>query len=950
MTLPYWVKGAINLTLLLALMSLVTSATSASAGTGAIHTALDSAVRFDNRSFIINGERVLLLSGGVHYARVLPADWERVFTLAREMGLNTIQTYFMWNFHEHKRGNMTWSGRADLAAFVRAAAKAGLFVVLRIGPYICGEYYMGGIPIWMRDAGIKCDRCSDPVWEQEMGRIVGLAVEQVRPLLASNGGPIIMLQVENEYGGSDFPYLKWSVDMANKLTVGESVPWILCHDHAACAKINRDENTGEYDFKAICTINGFWMDEYTQNPGQPSPKWASDQYDNNPGQPLAWTEDQGWFDQWGKAQRVRESADQLYGVARHTAFGGSYHNHYMMTGGNNYGLQSGGEVVTAYAPDTVIDYLLLRKQPRYNYYTGFYKTLDSISAELLAHPVTSGSELPSNASSGSNSSSSSTPLPTSLLHCTDDDPAHIGRLDAAQQWHFLPSSTTMAGLSFFSSDGTDKQQQGQLQSVDNPHLCLDSQKSHLPPMVTPCAANKESQMWVLDTAATQIRSVSTGPCMRKGASGQCHYCLDDGSGTKLQLWDCKGPNDNMKENQYFYLDSKESGIFANASTDNCVTLQQSTQGGRLEVHEYGSAVFISNTATDTWLAGKYGDRTYVLRPHAVQIINATTGAVLYDTGAAVDPPIPQRGVEAHVRTSVPRTTPWSVYTEEVGAGTRTFTSVSGPHEQLNLTDNDSDYLWYTTSLPTGTKPGAAVSAQGGSESIVYPTVDAAAGKLHILSAAMGASNGGQIRDVQKGVHGKVTVGGKDVTQQAWTHSWFMLGEAKQIFTPGGVDRVSWSPLTPKAEQTALTWYRAAFDLPKQQQQQQQQQYNSSSSSSSSSDGDDVGDPQPPQIAYALDLKTMWKGQAYVNGFHLGRYYLLPGQCSGTCAPPIKNGHCYMHWKDCGKPTQYMYHVPTSVLKPTGNLVVLFEEAAAPNGTTRSLEGVQLVQLSEHPQM
>lgn len=77
---------------------------------------------------------------------------------------------------------------------------------------------------------------------------------------------------------------------------------------------------------------------------------------------------------------------------------------------------------------------------------------------------------------------------------------------------------------------------------------------------------------------------------------------------------------------------------------------------------------------------------------------------------------------------------------------------------------------------------------------------------------------------------------------------------------------------------------------------------------------------------------MWKGQAWVNGFNIGRYFLTPGQCSGACAPPIKSGHCYMHWKDCGKPTQTMYHVPTSILKQTGNLVTLFEETG---GSTRA---------------
>ena len=90
---------------------------------------------------------------------------------------------------------------------------------------------------------------------------------------------------------------------------------------------------------------------------------------------------------------------------------------------------------------------------------------------------------------------------------------------------------------------------------------------------------------------------------------------------------------------------------------------------------------------------------------------------------------------------------------------------------------------------------------------------------------------------------------------------------------------------------------------------------------------------------------MNKGVAYVNGFELGRYWLEPGSCHGACAPPIKNGLCYMHWKDCGKPTQTVYHIPGPVLKPKGNLIVLFEEAATE--APRDLSQVDLLALTAH---
>jgi hypothetical protein len=100
--------------------------------------------------------------------------------------------------------------------------------------------------------------------------------------------------------------------------------------------------------KSRQNTEGFWMDELLKENYQPSPKWLSDLHTGNPGQPWVWTEDQGWYDQWGVAKRVRDSRDQLYGIARFYARGGAYHNFYMLTGGNNYGKLSSNGVTTAY--------------------------------------------------------------------------------------------------------------------------------------------------------------------------------------------------------------------------------------------------------------------------------------------------------------------------------------------------------------------------------------------------------------------------------------------------------------------------------------------------------------------------------------------------------------------------------------------------------------------------
>ena len=174
-------------------------------------------------------------------------------------------------------------------------------------------------------------------------------------------------------------------------------------------------------------------------------------------------------------------------------------------------------------------------------------------------------------------------------------------------------------------------------------------------------------------------------------------------------------------------------------------------------------------------------------------------------------------------------------------------------------------------------------------------------------------------------------------ERRWRHAWGLAGETLLIFTAGGADKVPWTPLQVDP-MPPYVWLRAYFDLPVT-----------------------ARDATAALPSYALNLTTMTKGVAYVNGFNIGRYWLIPGVCSGECAPPIKSGHCYMHWRACDQPTQTLYHVPTEVLQRTRNMVVLFDEAAtapmddvaAPrafNNTplVRDPRDVSLVALYAHP--
>ena len=103
-------------------------------------------VSYDHRAITINGVRTMLISGVIHYPRSTPGKWPYLFQMAKKQGLNTIQSYVFWNIHEQKQGVLDFSGRANLSKFLQDAADAGLFVNLRVGPYVCAEWNYGGLP------------------------------------------------------------------------------------------------------------------------------------------------------------------------------------------------------------------------------------------------------------------------------------------------------------------------------------------------------------------------------------------------------------------------------------------------------------------------------------------------------------------------------------------------------------------------------------------------------------------------------------------------------------------------------------------------------------------------------------------------------------------------------------------------------------------------------------
>ena len=164
----------------------------------------------DGDHVVLNGKPFQVISGEMHYPRIPRAYWRDRFRMAKAMGLNTITTYVFWNEHEPNPGVYDFSGNRDVAEFVREAQQEGLYVILRPGPYVCAEWEFGGYPAWLlKDHGIVV-RSSDPKFMGPATRWIARLGKELAPLEIGKGGPIILTQVENEYGsyGDDHAYME----------------------------------------------------------------------------------------------------------------------------------------------------------------------------------------------------------------------------------------------------------------------------------------------------------------------------------------------------------------------------------------------------------------------------------------------------------------------------------------------------------------------------------------------------------------------------------------------------------------------------------------------------------------------------------------------------------------------------------------------------------------------
>lgn len=294
--------------------------------------------------FVLDGKPFKVLSGELHYERIPRAYWHARLKMAKAMGLNTIATYVFWNMHEPEPGHFDFTGNNDVAAFIRAAQEEGLYVILRTGPYSCAEWDLGGIPAWLlKDpASAAALRSNDPAFMVPAERWIDRLAKELASLQIGRGGPILMTQVENEYGnfGSDHAYM-------------EHLHQIFLHAGFTDSLLYTADNWRNIPKGSIPGLFA------ATNFGIGNHQGGMDALEKvRPNAPLFVSEYwPGWFDSWGHPHETRPIGPQIEDLDYILKRGAGI-NIYMFHGGTSFGFMSGSSLIKGhFLPDvTSYDY------------------------------------------------------------------------------------------------------------------------------------------------------------------------------------------------------------------------------------------------------------------------------------------------------------------------------------------------------------------------------------------------------------------------------------------------------------------------------------------------------------------------------------------------------------------------------------------------------------------
>lgn len=291
--------------------------------------------------FYLNGEKIKIISGGVHYFRIVPEYWQDRLEKLKALGCNTVETYIPWNLHEKEKGKFDFSGMLDIARFVKIAGELGLWVILRPSPYICAEWEFGGLPYWLlKEDGMKL-RCMYEPYLKHVREYYESLFKVIAPLQITEGGPVIFMQVENEYGyyGDDKAYLEYMKQLM--IDCGCRVPLVTSDgpwgDAFECGRLEGALQTGNFGSKGRQQF-GVMRQKIGNQPLMCMEFWV------------------GWFDNWGvECHQTGDLEEHVKDLDEILSEG--HVNIYMFIGGTNFGFTNGSNYYDVLTPDvTSYDY------------------------------------------------------------------------------------------------------------------------------------------------------------------------------------------------------------------------------------------------------------------------------------------------------------------------------------------------------------------------------------------------------------------------------------------------------------------------------------------------------------------------------------------------------------------------------------------------------------------
>ncbi|WP_086277454.1 MULTISPECIES: glycoside hydrolase family 35 protein [unclassified Enterococcus] len=280
--------------------------------------------------FLLDGKPVKLISGAIHYFRMTPGQWEDSLYNLKALGANTVETYIPWNLHEPIEGTYDFEDLKDIEAFVKLAQEIGLLVILRPSVYICAEWEFGGLPAWLlREKGMRL-RSTDPRFMEKVRQYFSVLIPKLIPLQLTQGGPVIMMQIENEYGsyGMEKDYLRQTKQLMEEF--GVDVPLFTSDgawDEVLDAGTLIEEDifvTG--NFGSHSKENAQVMQNFMKRHGKKWPIMCMEYWD-------------GWFNRWNEPI-IKRDGQELATEVKDMLEVGSL-NLYMFHGGTNFGFYNG---------------------------------------------------------------------------------------------------------------------------------------------------------------------------------------------------------------------------------------------------------------------------------------------------------------------------------------------------------------------------------------------------------------------------------------------------------------------------------------------------------------------------------------------------------------------------------------------------------------------------------